>query len=510
MKKTILTVITLMILIGITVTISIGFYTADIEKTTVSNITSTEDGLCIEIKKVPGITGYQLQYSTSPEFTADETKAVKTFITYSSPQNLIANKKYYIRVRSFKTANHKTVYSAWSESKSAKTEKKSDKLLVSPTAVTVEIGKTFHLRASCIPENAGCSKIQFHSSDETIAAVSANGSVTGLREGRAKIIVTSSDPKQETTVDITVKKPFAAVKGIHITNKKGLSVEAGKTVKINLEFTPDNATDKSVIWEVDDTSKAEIDENGLLTAIRPTEGVEITARTQNGEFKSSYTLKISKEKGYLSKEQLDKMDLSQIDNLMIVAHPDDETFWGGLHVLNDRYLVVVITNGFYKERVSDFTNVINQYGNDEGIILSYPDIKRKLYSPQGKYTGYETDYWSSCKNAIADDISTLLNYKKWNSIVTHNPDGEYNKYHHKTLCLMVTKCISSSKNAQTPLYYFGHYHGKDDEISEPKMNVIDLQRKKRILKMYLPTAKGAYNAFHHMLPYENWILMQDW
>lgn len=34
--------------------------------------------------------------------------------------------------------------------------------------------------------------------------------------------------------------------------------------------------------------------------------------------------------------------------------------------------------------------------------------------------------------------------------------------------------------------------------------------KEQIIQMYLPTAQGAYDAFKHMLPYENWILRQDW
>ena len=27
---------------------------------------------------------------------------------------------------------------------------------------------------------------------------------------------------------------------------------------------------------------------------------------------------------------------------------------------------------------------------------------------------------------------------------------------------------------------------------------------------YQPTAKGAIEAFGHMIPYENWVLAEDW
>ena len=44
---------------------------------------------------------------------------------------------------------------------------------------------------------------------------------------------------------------------------------------------------------------------------------------------------------YKIDKDFSKIDLTNIDNLMIVAHPDDETLWGGAHLIKDNYLVVV-------------------------------------------------------------------------------------------------------------------------------------------------------------------------
>ena len=38
------------------------------------------------------------------------------------------------------------------------------------------------------------------------------------------------------------------------------------------------------------------------------------------------------------------------ESLMIVAHPDDETIWGGSHLTNGNYTVLCITNGNNKKR----------------------------------------------------------------------------------------------------------------------------------------------------------------
>ena len=34
---------------------------------------------------------------------------------------------------------------------------------------------------------------------------------------------------------------------------------------------------------------------------------------------------------------LDKLNLSGVDRIMIVAHPDDESLWGGAHLAQHRY-----------------------------------------------------------------------------------------------------------------------------------------------------------------------------
>lgn len=48
------------------------------------------------------------------------------------------------------------------------------------------------------------------------------------------------------------------------------------------------------------------------------------------------------------------------ESLMIVAHPDDETIWGGSHLINGNYTVLCITNGNNKKRKKEFMNVIKK------------------------------------------------------------------------------------------------------------------------------------------------------
>ncbi len=80
-------------------------------------------------KKVSGVKGYQIQYSTSKKFTKKTTKSVtikKNKTTSKTVKKLKAKKKYYVRIRTYKNVklNGKTVkvYSSWSKAKTVKTK----------------------------------------------------------------------------------------------------------------------------------------------------------------------------------------------------------------------------------------------------------------------------------------------------------------------------------------------------------------------------------------------------
>ena len=77
-------------------------------------------------KKVKGVTGYQIQYSTSKKFTKKTTKTVtisKQKTTSKTVKKLKAKKKYYVRIRAYKKVGKTKYYSAWSKTKTVTTKK---------------------------------------------------------------------------------------------------------------------------------------------------------------------------------------------------------------------------------------------------------------------------------------------------------------------------------------------------------------------------------------------------
>ena len=104
-------------------------YNINPKGTSVSKVTAAKKGFKVTWKKqATQTTGYQVQYSTSSKFKKAKTVTIsKNKTTSKSVSKLSAKKKYYVRVRTYKTVkvNGKNVklYSGWSKAKSVTTKK---------------------------------------------------------------------------------------------------------------------------------------------------------------------------------------------------------------------------------------------------------------------------------------------------------------------------------------------------------------------------------------------------
>ena len=70
-------------------------------------------------------TGYEIQYSTNSKFKSGnkKVKIKKNKTTSTTVKKLKGKKKYYVRIRTYKTVNGKKIYSDWSKSKKVTTKK---------------------------------------------------------------------------------------------------------------------------------------------------------------------------------------------------------------------------------------------------------------------------------------------------------------------------------------------------------------------------------------------------
>lgn len=189
-----------------------------------------------------------------------------------------------------------------------------------------------------------------------------------------------------------------------------------------------------------------------------------------------------------------RIDLSKVDNLMIVAHPDDELLWGGAHLIRDNYLVVCITCGTNATRDNEIRAVLDETG-DELLKLGYPD----------KVFGKRSD-WKNDKEKIFEDLKKIISLKKWNSIVTHNLEGEYGHEHH-IMTHQITTDAYNDLGIKTDLYFFGKYYSKKKiaklmELPE-RIPEKELKKKKELIELY-KSQSFIKTTFDHMFEYEDW------
>ena len=123
MKK--ITSILLSIIMIYSVCFPITAFAAALPTVGISSLSVKKNTVTVKWKKKSKITGYQIQYSTDSKFKKNKKsiKIKKAKTTSKKISNLKESKKYYFRIRTYKSSNKKTRYSKWSKVKSIKTPK---------------------------------------------------------------------------------------------------------------------------------------------------------------------------------------------------------------------------------------------------------------------------------------------------------------------------------------------------------------------------------------------------
>lgn len=94
------------------------------KKTSIKKLSKGKKKFTVTWAKVSGVKGYQIQYSSNKKFKKNNKSVTvtKQKTTKATVKKLKSKKKYYVRVRTYKTVNGKKIYSSWSKVKSIKTK----------------------------------------------------------------------------------------------------------------------------------------------------------------------------------------------------------------------------------------------------------------------------------------------------------------------------------------------------------------------------------------------------
>ena len=151
-------------------------------------------------------------------------------------------------------------------------------------------GQTEKLTVTLVPEDTTYTgKVEWTSSDDTIATVDENGNVKGIKEGTVTITVKAVENGNEIidTAEITVKEiPLNSI----TIDVADFDLEIGRTQSLGIVCNPENTTDDiNVEWTSSDNKVATVDENGVVTALAEGTAV-ITAKV--GDKTASVTVTV--------------------------------------------------------------------------------------------------------------------------------------------------------------------------------------------------------------------------
>ena len=134
-------------------------------------------------------------------------------------------------------------------------------------------GESAMLTATVKPDNAADKSVQWSSSAEDVATVSASGRVTAVSAGEAVITAKAGEKTAACTV---VVSPVVVQVDTLSLDKTELALTEGESATLVATVGPEDATDKTVTWNSSDPAVATV-EDGKVTAVAAGEAV-ITAK----------------------------------------------------------------------------------------------------------------------------------------------------------------------------------------------------------------------------------------
>ncbi len=141
--------------------------------------------------------------------------------------------------------------------------------------VSLKAGQTHQLSLEISPSNATDKRVDYVSSNPSVATVSASGLVTAKAKGETKITATAKDGSGEYAYCYITVTGSVKPSGISL-DQTSAKVKKGKTLTLKATVTPGNATNKKVTWKSSNTKIATVDAKGVVTAKAPGK-VTITA-----------------------------------------------------------------------------------------------------------------------------------------------------------------------------------------------------------------------------------------
>ena len=136
-------------------------------------------------------------------------------------------------------------------------------ITLSEKEITLTEGERKAITYTQEPESSPKDYVKWTSADPTIAVVE-NNELIARKPGDVEIAVISFGVKD--IMKVHVKAASVEVQSISITSSTTMSMNVGETKKINAKISPDNASNKEIVYDTNNSTVAVVDSVGNVTA----------------------------------------------------------------------------------------------------------------------------------------------------------------------------------------------------------------------------------------------------
>ncbi len=180
-----------------------------------------------------------------------------------------------------------------------------ESISLNTSSVNLLLNESKDLIVTFNPAGATDKKVSWSSSDTGVATVSSGGTVQAVGVGTAIITVRSSNGKTATCT-VSVSSSTVNVESIEL-DRNALSLTVGASGVLIATIKPLNATNKTIVWESDNTQIVTVDNSGRVFGIS-TGSAKITAKA--GSFSAICNVSVTSEGIPATKIELNKISLS--------------------------------------------------------------------------------------------------------------------------------------------------------------------------------------------------------
>ncbi len=153
---------------------------------------------------------------------------------------------------------------------------------VEPDSLDLVVNDTFRLSVTVLPQNAQDRSVTWSSSNEAVATVSNDGTVTAISPGTDVVITASSSNGLTDSCIVNVTADVIEAESVEVIPHE-LHMEKDTSYMLKTKFIPENATDTQVVWSSDHEEIVTVNEKtGELYAVAEGDAT-ITVSLQNGK-----------------------------------------------------------------------------------------------------------------------------------------------------------------------------------------------------------------------------------